>query len=30
MTMVENDETDEIFQRPKDKRLNDCLTGMFS
>ena len=28
--MVEYDETDEIFQRPKDKRLNDYLTGMFS
>ena len=26
--MVEYDETDEIFQRPKDKRLNDYLTGM--
>ena len=28
--MVEYDETDEIFQRPKDQRLNDYLTGMFS
>ena len=28
--MVEYDETDEIFQRPKDKRLNDYLTGMCS
>ena len=28
--MVEYDETDEIFQRPKDKRLNDYLTGLFS
>ena len=28
--MVEYDETDEIFQRTKDKRLNDYLTGMFS
>lgn len=28
--MVEYDETDEIFQRPKDKRLNDYLIGMFS
>ena len=28
--MVEYDETNEIFQRPKDKRLNDYLTGMFS
>lgn len=28
--MVECDETDEIFQRPKDKRLNDYLIGMFS
>ena len=28
--MVEYDETDEFFQRPKDKRLNDYLTGMFS
>lgn len=28
--MVEYDEADEIFQRPKDKRLNDYLTGMFS
>ena len=28
--MVEYDETNEIFQRPKDPRLNDYLTGMFS
>ena len=28
--MVEYDETNEIFQRPKDRRLNDYLTGMFS
>ena len=28
--MVECGETDQIFQRPKDKRLNDYLTGMFS
>lgn len=28
--MVEYGETDQIFQRPKDKRLNDYLTGMFS
>ena len=28
--MVEYDETDEIFHRPKDKRLNDYLIGMFS
>ena len=28
--MVEYNETNEIFQRPKDKRLNDYLTGMFS
>ena len=28
--MVEYGETDQIFQRPNDKRLNDYLTGMFS
>lgn len=28
--MVECGQTDQIFQRPKDKRLNDYLTGMFS
>lgn len=28
--MVEYNETNEIFQRPQDKRLNDYLTGMFS
>ena len=28
--MVEYGETDQIFQRPKDKRLNDYLTGLFS
>lgn len=28
--MVEYGETDQIFQRPRDKRLNDYLTGMFS
>lgn len=28
--MVEYGETNQIFQRPKDKRLNDYLTGMFS
>ncbi len=28
--MVEYGETDQIFQRPQDKRLNDYLTGMFS
>ena len=28
--MVEYGETDQIFQRPTDKRLNDYLTGMFS
>ena len=28
--MVEYGETIQIFQRPKDKRLNDYLTGMFS
>ena len=28
--MVEFGETEQIFQRPKDKRLNDYLTGMFS
>ena len=28
--MVEYGETEQIFQRPKDKRLNDYLTGMFS
>ena len=28
--MVEYGETDQIFQRPKDARLNDYLTGMFS
>ena len=28
--MVEYKETNEIFQRPQDKRLNDYLTGMFS
>ena len=28
--MVEYGETDQIFQRPGDKRLNDYLTGMFS
>lgn len=28
--MVEYGETDQIFQAPKDKRLNDYLTGMFS
>ena len=26
--MVEYGETDQIFQRPQDKRLNDYLTGM--
>ena len=28
--MVEYGETNQIFQRPNDKRLNDYLTGMFS
>ncbi len=28
--MVEYGETDQIFQRPNDARLNDYLTGMFS
>ena len=28
--MVEYGETDQIFQRPNDKRLNDYLKGMFS
>ena len=28
--MVEYGETEQIFTRPKDKRLNDYLTGMFS
>ncbi|MBM6779274.1 phosphate ABC transporter ATP-binding protein [Collinsella tanakaei] len=28
--MVEYGETEQIFQRPNDKRLNDYLTGMFS
>ncbi len=28
--MVEYGETGQIFQRPRDKRLNDYLTGMFS
>ena len=28
--MVEYGETEQIFQRPRDKRLNDYLTGMFS
>ena len=28
--MVEYDETDKIIKRPKDKRLNDYLPGMFS
>ena len=28
--MVEYGETDQVFQRPQDKRLNDYLTGMFS
>ena len=28
--MIEYGETEQIFQRPKDKRLNDYLTGMFS
>ena len=28
--MVEYGETEQIFQRPKDKCLNDYLTGMFS
>lgn len=28
--MVECGQTDQIFQRPRDKRLNDYLTGMFS
>ena len=28
--MVECGETEQIFQRPNDARLNDYLTGMFS
>lgn len=28
--MIEYNETNEIFQRPQDKRLNDYLTGLFS
>ena len=28
--MVEYGETEQIFQRPNDARLNDYLTGMFS